>query len=48
MSIVREKSKGKTVDVPTEEKAPDAVPDLMAALEQSLADAKKSRSKAKA
>jgi DNA end-binding protein Ku len=38
--IIRDKSKGKTIEVPEEEKPPAPVPDLMAALEQSLAEAK--------
>jgi DNA end-binding protein Ku len=38
--IVREKGKGKTVDVPDAEKEPAPVPDLMAALEESLAGIK--------
>jgi DNA end-binding protein Ku len=40
--IIRDKSKGKTVEVPEEEKPPAPVPDLMAALEQSLAEVKSS------
>jgi DNA end-binding protein Ku len=35
--IVRDKGKGKTVEAPEPEKEPDPVPDLMAALEESLA-----------
>jgi DNA end-binding protein Ku len=38
--IVRDKGKGKTVDVPDAEKEPAPVPDLMAALEESLAGIK--------
>ena len=38
--IVRKKGKGKTVDVPEPEKEPAPVPDLMAALEESLAGIK--------
>ena len=38
--IIRDKSKGKTIEVPEEEKPPSPVPDLMAALEESLAAAK--------
>ena len=38
--IVREKSKGKTIEVPEEEKEPAPVPDLMAALEKTLAEIK--------
>jgi DNA end-binding protein Ku len=38
--IIRDKSKGKTIEVPEDEKPPAPVPDLMAALEQSLAEAK--------
>jgi len=46
--VVDQKKKGKTIDVDDEGgEAPSAVPDLMAALEQSLADAKK-KSKASA
>jgi DNA end-binding protein Ku len=40
--IIRDKSKGKTIEVPDEEKPPAPVPDLMAALEQSLTEAKAS------
>ncbi|HWM11591.1 MAG TPA: hypothetical protein VNO82_19695, partial [Solirubrobacteraceae bacterium] len=38
--IVREKGKGKTIDLPEDEKEPAPVPDLMAALEQTLAEIK--------
>jgi DNA end-binding protein Ku len=38
--IIRDKSKGKTIEVPDEEKPPAPVPDLMAALEQSLEEIK--------
>jgi DNA end-binding protein Ku len=39
--IIREKSKGKTIEIPEEdEKQPSPVPDLMAALEESLAAVK--------
>jgi DNA end-binding protein Ku len=38
--IVRDKSKGKTIEVPEEEKQPSPVPDLMAALEETLASVK--------
>jgi DNA end-binding protein Ku len=38
--IIRDKSKGKTIEVPEDETPPAPVPDLMAALEQSLAGAK--------
>jgi DNA end-binding protein Ku len=38
--IVRQKSKGQTIEVPEEEKEPSPVPDLMAALEETLADIK--------
>jgi DNA end-binding protein Ku len=38
--IVRDKSKGKTIEVPEEEKQPSPVPDLMAALEETLAGIK--------
>ena len=50
--VVNKKKKGQKIEVPDDAgKQPDAVPDLMAALEQSLADAKKSsgaKKKAKA
>jgi DNA end-binding protein Ku len=38
--IVREKGKGKTIEMPESEKEPSPVPDLMAALEQTLAEIK--------
>ena len=38
--IVKQKSKGQTIEVPEDEKEPSPVPDLMAALEQTLADIK--------
>jgi DNA end-binding protein Ku len=38
--IVRQKSKGKTIEVPDEEKEPSPVPDLMAALERTLEEVK--------
>jgi DNA end-binding protein Ku len=38
--IIRDKSKGKTIEVSEDETPPAPVPDLMAALEQSLAGAK--------
>ena len=38
--IVRDKAKGKTIEVPEEEKQPSPVPDLMAALEETLAEVK--------
>jgi DNA end-binding protein Ku len=38
--IVRDKGKGKTIEVPEEEKPPAPVPDLMAALERSLEEIK--------
>ena len=38
--IVSQKSKGQTIEVPEDEKEPSPVPDLMAALERSLADIK--------
>jgi DNA end-binding protein Ku len=38
--IIREKSKGKTIEVPESEKEPSPVPDLMAALEQTLEEIK--------
>jgi DNA end-binding protein Ku len=40
--IIRRKKKGQTVEVPEPEKAPAPVPDLMAALEESLAGIKSS------
>ncbi len=39
--IIRAKKKGQTVEAPKKEKAPAPVPDLMAALEESLAAAKR-------
>jgi DNA end-binding protein Ku len=39
--IVRRKKKGQTVEVPEPEPEPERVPDLMAALEESLAEAKR-------
>ena len=38
--IVKQKSKGQTIEMPEDEKEPSPVPDLMAALEQTLADIK--------
>jgi DNA end-binding protein Ku len=38
--IVRQKSKGQTIEVPEEEKEPSPVPDLMAALERTLDEIK--------
>jgi DNA end-binding protein Ku len=38
--IVKQKSKGQTIEVPDEEEEPSPVPDLMAALERTLADIK--------
>jgi DNA end-binding protein Ku len=38
--VIRDKRKGKTIKAPTPEKAPAAVPDLMEALEQTLAELK--------
>jgi DNA end-binding protein Ku len=38
--IIRDKGKGKTIEAPDPEKAPEAVPDLMAALEETLAEIK--------
>jgi DNA end-binding protein Ku len=38
--IVKSKGKGKTIEVPEAEKEPDPVPDLMAALEETLAGIK--------
>ena len=44
-AVVNKKKKGQKIEAPEDAgKAPDAVPDLMAALEQSLADAKKKSS----
>ena len=43
--VVDKKRKRQKIEAPEEEKAPGPVPDLMAALEQSLKDAKKSRSR---
>jgi DNA end-binding protein Ku len=40
--IIRDKSKGKTIEVPEDEEPPAPVPDLMAALEESLAEIKSS------
>jgi DNA end-binding protein Ku len=46
--VVNKKRKGQTIEVPDDADAqPDAVPDLMAALEQSLADARKRSSSEK-
>jgi DNA end-binding protein Ku len=39
--VVNKKRKGQKIEMPDEGKQPDAVPDLMAALEQSLKDARK-------
>ena len=38
--VIRDKRKGKTIKAPDQEKAPAAVPDLMEALEQTLAELK--------
>jgi DNA end-binding protein Ku len=38
--IIRRKSKGQTIEVPDKEEEPSPIPDLMAALEKSLAEAK--------
>ena len=38
--VLREKAKGKTIEVPETEKEPSPVPDLMAALEKTLAEIK--------
>jgi DNA end-binding protein Ku len=38
--IIQRKKKGETIELPEEEKAPSAVPDLMAALEQTLEEIK--------
>ena len=47
-NVVRDKQKGKTIEVPEgADEAPKAVPDLMQALEESLAGVKKDRAKAK-
>ncbi|MEA2441832.1 MAG: end-binding protein Ku [Thermoleophilaceae bacterium] len=46
--VVNKKRKGQTIEIEEDgDKQPDAVPDLMAALEQSLAEARKGRSKTK-
>jgi DNA end-binding protein Ku len=42
-TIVKEKSKGRTIEVPEEEKEPSPVPDLMAALERTLEEVKAGR-----
>jgi DNA end-binding protein Ku len=47
LKIIRDKKKGRKIKLPEQEDEPKAAPDLMAALEESLANAKK-RSKAKA
>jgi DNA end-binding protein Ku len=39
--IIRKKSKGQTIELPEEEQEPSPMPDLMAALEESLAQAKR-------
>jgi non-homologous end joining protein Ku len=45
---VNKKRKGQAIEIDSaDEKPPDAVPDLMAALEESLAEARKGRGKAK-
>jgi DNA end-binding protein Ku len=41
LKIVRDKKKGKTIKAPAEQEVPAAVPDLMAALQESLEAAKK-------
>jgi DNA end-binding protein Ku len=38
--IIKRKRKGQTIELPEDEEEPSPIPDLMAALEQSLADAK--------
>jgi DNA end-binding protein Ku len=47
-AVVRDKRKGKTIELPEQQEAPAPVPDLMAALEESLAAAKKRRRKSNA
>jgi non-homologous end joining protein Ku len=43
--VVNKKRKGQTIEIDSaDDKPPDAVPDLMAALEESLAEARKGRS----
>lgn len=46
--VIRDKEKGRTIKAPTKEEEPQAVPDLMAALERSIAEMEKGRSKEKA
>jgi DNA end-binding protein Ku len=46
--VIRRKEKGQTIKAPEREEAPSPVPDLMAALEKSLAEAKQGRRKAAA
>jgi DNA end-binding protein Ku len=51
LDVIEKKRKGRTIKAPKAEKEPEPVPDLMAALQQALADAKKgaktSKSKSK-
>jgi DNA end-binding protein Ku len=46
--VIRRKQKGQTVKTPEREEAPSPVPDLMAALEQTLAEVKQGKRKAPA
>ena len=46
--VIRDKEKGRTVKAPAKEKEPEAVPDLMAALERSIAEMEKGGAKEKA
>jgi DNA end-binding protein Ku len=48
LDVIERKRKGRTIKAPKAEKEPEPVPDLMAALQQALADAKKGRSASKA
>ena len=43
--VIERKRKGRTIEAPEERDEPEPVPDLMAALEESLANAKKSKKK---
>lgn len=45
--VIRDKEKGRTIKAPAKEEEPQAVPDLMAALERSIAEMEKGRSKEK-
>lgn len=46
--VIRDKEKGRTIKAPAKEEEPQAVPDLMAALERSIAEMEKGRSKERA